>query len=73
MVNFTVSEGYDCKHPWVYKDSKDGMIAADVLTYVDDGRPIGLAKEILWKVSRRWVSMCACLGIKDASRKVNPL
>ena len=46
---------YDCCQPWVYKESSDGSITADLFVYVDNGRPIGPTEEVFWKSSRRWL------------------
>ena len=37
---------------------------------MDDRRPIGTTEEVFWEDSRKWGSMCLCLGIQDASRKL---
>ena len=29
VVNLPVTTSYDCQHLWVYKENKDGLIAAD--------------------------------------------
>ena len=72
MVNFIGSEGYDCKHPWVYKYREYGLIAADIFIYVDNGKPIGPIEDIFWELSRNLVSTCSWLGIQDASHEVKP-
>ena len=41
VANFLKKKGYGCKHPWLYKEIKDGMIEAGIFIYVDDRRPIG--------------------------------
>ena len=72
VVNLMVSEGYECKLPWVYKKREDVLIAADLFIYVDDGRPIGPTEDIFCKALREWVSMCSCIGIHNSYRKVTP-
>ena len=72
MVIFTGSEGYDCKHPWVYKDREYGLIAADIFIYVDNGKPIVPIEDIFWEALQKWGSTCSWLGIKDASQEVKP-
>ena len=32
---------YGCCWPWVYKERRNSIIAADLFVYVDNGRPIG--------------------------------
>ena len=32
----------------MYKERIDGIIAADLFVYVDDGRPIGPTEEVCW-------------------------
>jgi hypothetical protein len=48
-MNLPGSDEYDPSLPWVSKVRKcDGRIAADVVTFVDDSRPSGPAKEDAW-------------------------
>ena len=72
MLKFPGSEIYDCKHPWVYEDREDGLIAADLFIYVDNGRTIGRTEEILWEAWRKWVSTCYWIGMQDTPKKVKP-
>ena len=39
ILNLPGLEKYNPRLPWVYKARADGSIAADVLWYMDDGRP----------------------------------
>ena len=41
VSNFRGKTSYDCQHPRVYKDMRDGLIKDNLFVYVDDGRPIG--------------------------------
>ena len=50
----------------------DGLLAAYLFIYVDDGRPIVPTKELFWEACRSWGSTCSWLGIQDASRKFQP-
>ena len=56
----------------MFKKSADGLLAADLFIYVDNGLPIGHTKKFCLGASRRWGLMCSCLGIQDVSRKVQP-
>ena len=72
VLNFPRSEGYDCKCPWLYKEHKGDMIVSDLFVFVDYCRPIGPTEEVFWEVLRGWGSMCACLVIQYAYRKLKP-
>ena len=63
---------YDPSLPWVYKERKDGSIACDVFTYVDDLRPTGPTEEECWAATRRTGSIINHHGVQDASRKRRP-
>ena len=56
VVKFMESEVYDYKRSWLYKERKDGMISAEPLNDVDDGRPIVPTEKILWEALWRWGS-----------------
>ena len=66
------TEEYYCKIPWVFKKIVDGLLAAELFIYVDNGRTIRYTKTLYWKAPRRWGSACSSLGIQDASKKVQP-
>ena len=40
VVNFTGTTAYDFQKTGIYKESRDGLIVANLFVYVDDGRPI---------------------------------
>ena len=61
---------YDCQRPWEFKQRVDVLLDAELFIYVDYGRPIRPTKNLFWKASGRWGLTCSCLGIQDASRKV---
>ena len=63
---------YDCQRPWVFNQSVDGLLAAELFIYVDESRTIGPTETLCWKASRRWATTCSWWGIKDAFRKVQP-
>ena len=72
MLKFPGAEEYYCHIPWVFKQMVDGLLAADLFIYMDDGRPIGPTKDLCWEASRSWVSTCYWLGIQESPRKVQP-
>ena len=72
VLKLLETKKYDCQRPWVFNPSVDEFLAADLFIYVDDGRPIRPTNTLFWKTSRRWGLTCSCLGIKDASKKVQP-
>jgi len=63
---------YDPSVPWVSKVRKDGAIAADLKTYVDDERPSGPTELDAWHAAQRASSIQGMLGIQDAARKRRP-
>ena len=56
----------------MYIKRRDGLIAANLLIYVNDGRPIGPTKTMFWEASISWSSNLSWLGIQDSSRKFQP-
>ena len=70
VVKFTGTTACDCKCPWVYKEMRYRLIAANLFVFVDDGQPIIPTETLCWEASRRWGSTCSWLGIQGASRKV---
>ena len=71
-VSFPGYKGCYCKRPWVYKQKDHGLIVADLFIYVENGRSTVPTEDILWQSSRKWGSMCSCLGIQYASSRVKP-
>jgi hypothetical protein len=49
--------------------SRNGRIAADFLTYIDDARPTGPSEEECWQAARKYASTCNHYGVQDAPRK----
>ena len=47
QLNLPGSPGYRADLPWVMKVRADGIIAAEIFEYVDDGRAIGHSAEFL--------------------------
>ena len=50
--NLPTSDDYDMSMPWIYKVNKEGKIAGDLFSYIDDVRPTGLDEDICWAVAR---------------------
>jgi hypothetical protein len=68
-LNLPGDKNYDPSLPWVSKVRKDGKIAADLFTFVDDLRPTGPGRRECWRAARRVASTLNWLGIQDAPRK----
>ena len=52
--------------------SKLGVVAGDVVTFVDDVRITGCSKENCHEVHRQFASRVQYLGMQDAPRKFRP-
>jgi hypothetical protein len=68
-LNLPGNLDYNPNLPWVSKVRKDGQIAADLFTFVDDLRPTGPGATECWLPARRAGSILNWLGLQDASRK----
>jgi hypothetical protein len=71
-LNLPGSKGYDPCDSWITKRRKDGRIACDVFTFVDDERVTGPDAELTWQASHALASTQSYLGIQDAVRKARP-
>jgi hypothetical protein len=60
---------YDPLMAWVATVREDGRVAAELFINMDDLRPTGPNAEDCWRASRRSISICNHLGIKDSPRK----
>ena len=69
MLNLPGNKEYDPKRPWVYTITKEGVIAADLFTYVDDQRCTGNTKAICWMALQRVAGCMSYLGLQSAARK----
>jgi len=70
ILNLPGAAGYDPSKAWVYKVRlKDGRVAADLVTYVDDQRVSAPTDLEGWRASRRVASINNYLGLQDAARK----
>ena len=59
VLNLPGTEIYDFHRTWVFKQTVDGLLAADLFIYVDSGRLIGPTDDLCWEASRRWDSTCS--------------
>ena len=69
VLNMPGQHSYDPRLPWIYKKRKDGRIAADLHTYIDDNRVTANDTEEALRASSRVAKYCAWLGMQDAARK----
>ena len=60
---------YDPTRPWVSKRRNDGLLALDVLSYVDDLRSSGASEELCKQATKRIASVVNYFGMQDAPRK----
>ena len=69
-LNLPGSPDYDPSAPWVCKIRfGDGLLACDLIIYVDDVRTMGNTFEECRQASRRAASILNFLGLQDAARK----
>ena len=72
-LNLPGSSEFDPSLPWAFKwNSAIKQIAADILTYIDDGRLSASSRELSWRAKTSFVSRLQRLGIQDAPRKTRP-
>ena len=71
-LNLPGTEGYDPCLSWICKRRRDGQMACDVFTFVDDERVVGPTEDLTWQASHVLASKQSYLGIQDAARKVRP-
>ena len=71
-LNLPGSKDYDPCVSWITKRRKDGRIACDVFTFVDDERVTGPNEELTWQASHVLALTQSYLGIQDAARKARP-
>ena len=72
VLKFPGSEECDYHRPWLFEQRVGELLDTDLFIHVEDGQPIGPTEDLCWEASRRWGTTCYWLGIKDASRKVQP-
>jgi hypothetical protein len=71
-LNLPGNANYDPSLSWISKLRKDGLIACDIFTFVDDERLIGATRELSWQAGHKLAYIQAYLGVQDAARKVRP-
>ncbi len=71
-LNLPGTKGYNPRFLWIVKRRKDGQIACDLFTFVDNERVVGPTEELTWQASHVLASNQSYLGIQDAMRKVRP-
>ena len=59
VTEFPGTTSVDCQIPWVYKESRDGLIMDDLFVYVDDRCHIGSMGVFRLEASRSWWSTCS--------------
>ncbi len=69
VLNLPGDKNYNPKLPWVYKVTKEGEIAADLYTYVDDQRCTGSTELKCWSALQRVTGIISHLGLQSAARK----
>jgi hypothetical protein len=67
--NLPGDHGYRTGDPWISKRRRDGQIAADIHSYVDDERVTAPTRELAWAGSSKLAKLRAFLGLQDAARK----
>ena len=68
-LNLPGDLAYSSVRPWVSKRQKDGTLAADSVSSVDDIRPTGPAEEKAREASQVMAKESAHRGIQDAAQK----
>jgi len=63
---------YDPLLSWVAKIRKDGLLACELMTFVDDERIVAPTRELAYQAGHRVAAIQAYLGIMDSARKVRP-
>jgi hypothetical protein len=69
VINAPGSQDYNPRLPWIFKVRADGLIAADMHTYIDDNRVTANDAEEAWRASSQIAKTCSSLGMQDAARK----
>lgn len=72
-LNLPGDVDYDPRVSWISKMRKDGLLACDIFTFVDDERVTGATRELTWQAGHRLAYIQAYLGVQDAARKLREL
>jgi hypothetical protein len=73
QMNLPGSKGYNPREPRVMKITKEGTMAADCVTFYDDGRVFAAAEHQAQMALRQITSRLQYLGNQDAARKRRPV
>jgi hypothetical protein len=68
-LNLLGSSSYTPQLPWVRRIRRDGDIASDSPTYVDDIRALAVALPACWTLGHHFASWMTYLGLQVAARK----
>ena len=68
-LNLPGTEGYNSNMPWIYKARDNGLIATDLVRFVDDLRNSGATETLAWEASTRIGKISSWYGQQDAHRK----
>ena len=52
---------------------KDGRLACDIFTFVDDERLVGPTRELTYQAAHTMAAKQSYMGVQDSSRKVRPV
>jgi hypothetical protein len=69
VLNFLGDMGYDPTQPRIFKITKAGWMAADLVIYIDDCRETANSLKEAWLASSWVAKTLAWLGLQDAARK----
>jgi hypothetical protein len=69
ITNLPGTISYDPTMPKVYKLRFDGVVASDIVIYIDDVRSVANSRTEAWKASSKAAKTCSWLGLQDAARK----
>ncbi len=72
QLNLPGDPTYSPQLPWVYRTREDGSFASEVVSYVDDGRPVGASEERCWEAGHALACAYAWLGIQVSASKTRP-
>jgi hypothetical protein len=67
VMNLPGTFGYDATQPKIYKQRFDGLIAADLVIYIDDVRTVAKARREAWRASSQVAKNLRLAGIAGCS------
>ena len=68
-LNLPGTADYNPTLPWMLKIRKDGLVASDIVQYVDDVRIMAPTEELAWLCSSKMAKGLVFLGLQDAAQK----